>query len=180
LARKSAFVASPEKTLIMDFSLPAIIGLATSLLGGAPAPYDSTPATLLATLYAASAGVEKPLTADDVYSDRLQTLFLEHEIDSQITLASTDDIAPPVDLEPFDPLSLATAPQPVAISEPVVHGRQATATVTFDNASGPVQLSVFMIEQSEGWRIDDIASFDADGQPWLLSLLLSEDPYSRD
>lgn len=164
----------------MDFSIPAIIGFATSLLGATPAPYDSTPADLLAAIYQAPAGIEKPLTADDIYSDRLQSLFLEHEIDHQVTLASIHEVEPPVDLVPFDPLSLGTASQNVAISDPVVRGLQATATVSFDNAAGPVQLSVFLIEQSEGWRVDDIASFDSSGQPWLLSLLLREDPYSRD
>ena len=159
----------------MEFSLPAVIGLVSVLWGGMPAAVDATPQGLIEAVYAQPAA-ERSLQAEDVYSDRLQDQFGIYFANQDATLLTAADITPPIDLVPFDPLSLLASAGPVVISEPVVTGRQATATVTVEKGTGPAQLSLFLVEQDNGWRIDDIASFDAGGQPWLLSWLLRYDP----
>lgn len=160
----------------MDLSWPAIIGLMSTLWGGVPADADATPKGLLEAIYSARAQAERTITEADIYSDQLMLLFAEYHAEQQVTLASSSEVAPPVDLIPFDPLSATLPPRNLVISEPVVLNSQATATVSFEKGSMPVQLSIFMVEQSQGWRIDDVASFDANGQPWLLSWLLRYDP----
>ena len=160
----------------MDFNWPAIVGLVSWLWGGVPADIGNSPQSLLEAIYNPPATAESTLTADEVYSDRLQTLFASYFAEEQTILASTAGEPPPINLIPFDPLSLVTAPGDVSISVPVVTGAQATATVGFTGEDGPVQLSLFMIEQQDGWRIDDVASFNANGQQWLLSWILRYDP----
>ena len=159
----------------MDFSLPAAIGLVTTLLGGTPAAVDATPKSLIEALYAQPIA-ETNLAPSDVYSTRLQTLFADYARNQQATLVAASDAAPPIELIPLDPLTLLSASGPVTLSEPVVDGHQALATVSMTAETGPKQMSLFMVEQTDGWRIDDIASFSSDGQPWLLSWVLRYDP----
>ncbi|MBU1174324.1 MAG: hypothetical protein KKH72_02895 [Alphaproteobacteria bacterium] len=160
----------------MDFGLPMVFGLFATLWGGAPADYDATPKQLLVAVYAPPVVVGKELAPEDIYSDRLQALFDGYFSNEQTLFAAAGNVEPPINLIPFDPLSLVIESGSIAISEPVVSGHQATATVSVTKNGGTSQLSLFLIEQAEGWRIDDIASFDAEGQPWLLSWILRYDP----
>ncbi len=165
----------------MDFSWPALVGLISMLWGGMPADIDSTPESLLEAVYRMSPAAEQQtLGANAIYSDRLLNLFMQHEIDIQVTLAASSTRPPPLELIPFDPLTLGSEPHNVVISEPDIRGHQATTIVSFDNANGPVQLSVFLVEQNAGWRIDDVAAFSGSGDPWLLSRLLQDDTAGAD
>ena len=159
----------------MDFSLPAAIGLVTTLLGGTPAAIDATPKSLVEALYAQPIA-ETALAPADVYSTRLQTLFADYVHNQQAMLIAASDAPPPIELIPFDPLTLLSASGPVTLSEPVVDGQQALAIVSMSTHAGPTQLSLFLVEQADGWRIDDVASFSGGGQPWLLSWVLRYDP----
>lgn len=159
----------------MDFSFASVIGLVSVLWGGSPAAVDATPQGLIEAVYA-QPGDERSLQPDEVYSDRLQDQLATYFANQQATLVASTDASPPIDLVPFDPLSLLASTGPVTISAPVISGRQATTTVNIETGTGPSQLSLFMVEQDNGWRIDDIASFNADGQPWLLSWILRYDP----
>ena len=160
----------------MDFSWPAIAGAVSSLWGVLPAADINDPRAFLDALYAPQPGAERVLTADDVYSDRLETLFDDYAAhETTIQIASTE-APPPVDLEPFDPVSVIAASGPARISEPVIDNHRATAVVSFGTGNDARQLNLFLVEQDDGWRIDDVASTGSDGNPWLLSYLLRYDP----
>lgn len=160
----------------MDFSLAAVIGLVAALWGGMPANADANPRSLIEAVYSQPATEAEALTPEQVYSNRLQRLFADYFRNQEATVLATSEDPPPIDLIPFDPLSLVASSGAVAISDPVMGDRQATITVDIEREAGPSQLSLFLVEQDDGWRIDDIASFDADGQPWLLSWILRYDP----
>jgi len=165
-----------RKGWVMDFSFAAIIGLVTAIWGGMPADADANPKSLIEAIYSQPATEAEALTADDVYSTRLQGLFAGYFRNQDTTILTASGEAPPINLIPFDPLSLVASSGQVEISEPLMGDRQATITVDIERDSGSSQLSLFLIEQDDGWRIDDIASFDAGGQPWLLSWILRYDP----
>ena len=149
---------------------------ADDLGGSGPAEVDASPRGLLEAVYASPASAEDILDADEIYSDRLQYLFKSYFSEAHLTPASANLAPAPVNLVPFDPLSLAVAPSQVNISEPLIENSYATANVNFDSDEGPVRLSVSMIEEAEGWRIDDVASFGDGDKQWLLSWMLRYDP----
>lgn len=159
----------------MDINFPALLGMVSSLWGGGAV--DSDPQAFLRHIYEPPASETVALAEDDIYSHRLLSLFDAYHDEARFTLTAADVGEAPVELVPFDPLSLGQSPRDLTISEPVVSDNRAMADIHFTSASGPVQLSVSMIEQEDGWRIDDVASFggDQDNQ-WLLSWLLQYDP----
>lgn len=158
----------------MDFSFPAVIGMVSVLWGGG-AP-DTGPKAFLEHVYDPPTSEQTALTQNEIYSDRLLDLFDHYHKEARLTLTSAPADPGPVELVPFDPLSLGQTPTDLKISDPVIRDDHAMADISFDANSGPVQLSVSMVQEDGSWRIDDIASFGGDGQQWLLSWLLQYDP----
>ena len=65
----------------------------------------------------------------------------------------------------------------LSIGEPVVMGDTATVTVSFHNFDQPTLLSLSLVKEAGGWKVDDVASLGG-GQHWLLSWVLQYDPFS--
>lgn len=64
----------------------------------------------------------------------------------------------------------------VVIGEPVITGDRAVSTVSFHNFDHLSLISVAMVREADGWKVDDVASL-AGSQNWLLSWLLQYDPF---
>ena len=65
----------------------------------------------------------------------------------------------------------------LAISDPVTSGDHAVATVSFHNFDHMSLMSLSLVKEADGWKVDDVASL-AGTQNWLLSWLLQYDPFS--
>lgn len=63
----------------------------------------------------------------------------------------------------------------VTVGEPAIIDDRAVVNVTYHNFDQPRLLSIAMIRESEGWRVDDVASMGKE-EHWLLSWALTYDP----
>lgn len=157
----------------MDLSL---FGLVPMLFGGAPA---DTPRALLDSIYQPlMAGEQQNIEAH--YSAHLQEL-----VAANLELNVLDGSGSPVDpgapgIVEFNPFlnGYDTGLTHLQVSEPILSGDTAVTLVGFDNAEGASILSVSMIREDDGWKIDDIASVGA-GEKWLYSWLLQYDPFAQ-
>lgn len=111
------------------------------------------------------------------YSVRLKAIFdqaIENDIfasdaamgGSEFTLeAAFNPFLPDVNALLFD----------VAIGEPSVIDDRAVINVSYHNFDQPRLLSIAMIREGDGWRVDDVASMGNEDH-WLLSWALTYDP----
>ena len=63
----------------------------------------------------------------------------------------------------------------VAIGEPAIIDDRAVVNVSYHNFDQPRLLSIAMIREDDGWKVDDVASM-GDEDHWLLSWALTYDP----
>lgn len=154
-------------------SLLLIIGFT-----GAASAYDSPKALVEAIYQPYSAGQKHDSGLEQFYSLRLKELYaanLERQSIDQKG-AAVDPDAP--DMLTFDPFiegqnSLLLN---LVIGEPVLNGDRAVSTVSFHNFDHLSLISVAMVREADGWKVDDVASL-AGSQNWLLSWLLQYDPF---
>lgn len=104
------------------------------------------------------------------YSERLRGLV------SANALGQSEGKAEPIE---FNPLIGAQSSllRDLAISAPVVNRDRALVTVSFTNFDHAALMSLSLVKEADGWKVDDIASF-GDGENWLLSWLLQYDPFA--
>lgn len=160
----------------MDFGIGAALALVGTLWSG-PADPNADLKAFVASLYDPQPA--HTLAADEVYSDRLQALMEAHRNGAHVTAIAAGEHQPPAELLDFNPLENMQGGS-VTIGEPVVSGDHALISVATTTEDTPVQLSLSLIHQTDGWRVDDVASFGADGRQWLLSWLLQYDPAAAD
>ena len=139
--------------------------------------YDD-PKSLVSAIYAPYLSGQKHPNIEAFYSVRLKQLFADN-----VLRQGTDETGAPVDLEapgavPFDPFIEGTNAHilDVAIDDPVVMGERALTIVSFYNFDEPLLLSIAMLREADGWKVDDIASMGRT-ENWLLSWLLQFDPF---
>ncbi len=63
----------------------------------------------------------------------------------------------------------------VAIGEPAIIDDRAVVNVSYHNFDQPRLLSIAMIREDDGWKVDDVASMGNEDH-WLLSWALTYDP----
>ena len=63
----------------------------------------------------------------------------------------------------------------VAIGEPAILDDRAVVNVSYHNFDQPRLLSIAMVREDGGWRVDDVASMGNEDH-WLLSWALTYDP----
>ena len=146
-------------------------------LAGAASAYDD-PKALLDAAYAPYLVGSRHEALEQVYSERLKGLYA-----ANLERQSTDPAGRPVDpnapdMLTFDPLieGQNSLLLDLMISPPVLLGERALATVSFHNFDHTSLLSIAMVREADGWKIDDIASM-AGSENWLLSWLLQYDPF---
>jgi hypothetical protein len=65
----------------------------------------------------------------------------------------------------------------LSVGTPVGNNEQAIVTVSFGNFGAISLLSLALVKEADGWKVDDIASL-GEGENWLLSWLLQYDPFA--
>ena len=148
------------------------------LLFPAAAQAFDEPKALLDAIYAPYQSGKKHESLDSFYSNRLKGLFIDHAnrvTDDVMALADGQDAVPSRIFNPFLDSDNALLLD-VKISDPVVLGDNAVATVSFHNFDHPSLLSIALVKESDGWKVDDVTSTGA-GENWMLSWLLRYDPW---
>lgn len=152
-------------------------------LASAPAVAFDNPKDLVAAIYAP---YQTPGAAEQdpaqYYSERLKGLVSGHAAsatDKLLSSAPTDQdtgpVAPALSFNPFINAQHALL-MDLAVAEPVVVADKAMVSVSFHNFDQATLLSLSLIKDADGWKVDDVASLGA-GEHWLLSWLLQYDPF---
>jgi hypothetical protein len=154
-----------------------LVVLFALLLPAAAYAFDD-PRALLSAIYEPYQQGKRHESLDPFYSNRLKGLFIDHA--NRVT-ADVSALAPDTDAvqdRSFNPFldSDNALLLDVSIGEPVVLGDNALATVSFHNFDHPSLLSIAMVKESDGWKVDDVTSTGA-GENWMLSWLLMYDPW---
>ena len=141
-------------------------------LWAAPAFAYDDPKALVDAIYApyTTLGVAREQDPAQFYSERLRGLVAANA-------AATGENAPPV-LE-FNPFIGATQAllRDLSVGTPVGNNESAIVTVSFGNFGEISLLSLSLVREADGWKVDDIASL-GQGENWLLSWLLQYDPFA--
>ena len=148
------------------------------LIVPAAAQAFDTPRALLDAIYQPYQAGKTHESLDPFYSNRLKGLFIDHanRATGDVTpVAAEVDASPDRTFNPFLDSDNALLLD-VAIGEPVVLGDNALATVSFHNFDHPSLLTVAMVNEADGWKVDDVTSTGA-GENWMLSWLLIYDPW---
>jgi hypothetical protein len=145
---------------------------------GASSAYDS-PKSLVEAIYQPYTSGQKHDGLEKFYSMRLKDLYasnLERQTVDQEG-AAVDPDAP--DMLSFDPFieGQNSLLLDLVIGEPVMVGDRAISTVSFHNFDHMSLISVAMVREADGWKVDDVASMGG-SQNWLLSWLLQYDPFA--
>lgn len=154
-------------------SLFIILGLA-----GAAQAFDS-PKALIGAIYEPYLGGARHDSLEQFYSERLKELYAQN-LEQQSVDATGEAIDPNApDMLAFDPFieGQNSLLLDLVIGEPVTNGDRSVVTVTFHNFDHTSLISVAMVREADGWKVDDIASLGG-GENWLLSWLLQYDPFS--
>lgn len=146
-------------------------------LGGAAMAHDS-PKGLVEAIYQPYQAGSKHAGLEQFYSVRLRELYaanLERQSVDAIG-ASLDPDAP--DMLNFDPFieGQNALLLDLVIGEPVVNGDRAVASVSFHNFDHRSLITIAMVREADGWKVDDVSSMDG-SENWLLSWLLQYDPF---
>ena len=147
-------------------------GLLLVLATMTPAWAYDDPKALVDAIYApyTTLGVAQDQDPAQFYSERLKGLVALN------ATAAGDNPAPVLDFNPFIGAKQALL-RDLAIGTPVGNNEQAIVTVSFGNFGDISLLSLALVKEADGWKVDDIASL-GEGENWLLSWLLQYDPFA--
>lgn len=167
---------------VWDMTILRSLGIAGMLFVGlfvSGAQAFETPRQLIDAIYAPYQSGKVHDSLQPFYSERLQGLFVEHaarSADVEPVALSKADTPSATDFNPF-----LDADYPllfdVKVSEPAELGDYAIATVAFHNFDHPSLLSIAMVREADGWKVDDVTS-TGEGENWMLSWLLRFDPWN--
>lgn len=134
--------------------------------------YDD-PKALVEAIYApyTTLGVAQEQDPAQFYSERLKGL-----VAANAAGATAENAAPLLEFNPFIGAKQALL-RDLSIGTPVGNGEQAIVTVSFGNFGDISLLSLSLLKEADGWKVDDIASL-GEGENWLLSWLLQYDPFA--
>ena len=163
------------------------IGLLAALLVAAlsgPAFAFDDPKALVEAIYAPyqTPGAAADQDPAQYYSERLRGLVSGHAakaagnlLDAQVSAENTGPVAPALSFNPFIDAQHSLL-MDLAVGEPVVQKNKALVTVSFTNFDTATLLSLSLVHDPDGWKVDDVASL-GEGENWLLSWLLQYDPF---
>jgi hypothetical protein len=155
------------------------LGALTALLLAFPAVAFDDPRSLVEAIYQPYVNGQQHVNLGQFYSTGLKQLFLDHanaraqELD--VTGSVPTEIEPVLTFNPFIDADNALLLD-VRIGEPVMIGDKALVTVGFHNFDQPTLLSLSLIKEPDGWKVDDVTSTGGE-QKWMLSWLLLYDPW---
>jgi hypothetical protein len=133
--------------------------------------YDD-PKALVDAIYApyTTLGTASSQDPAQYYSERLRGLVAAN------AAAAGDNPAPVLDFNPFIGATQALL-RDLSVGTPVGNNERAIVTVSFGNFGEISLLSLALVREGDGWKVDDIASLGS-GENWLLSWLLQYDPFA--
>ena len=138
-----------------------------------PAVAYDDPKALVEAIYAPYTvlGVAQDQDPAQYYSERLKGLVAANAVG-----ATAENAAPVLEFNPFIGAKQALL-RDLSIGTPVGNAEQAIVTVSFGNFDDISLLSLSLLKEADGWKVDDIASL-GEGENWLLSWLLQYDPFA--
>jgi hypothetical protein len=154
-------------------------------LVAAPAFAFDDPKALVAAIYAPyqTPGTAQQQDPAQFYSERLKGLVSSHAAKATADVlsnpdagADTGDAAPALSFNPFIDAQHSLL-MDLSIGEPIVMADKAMVAVSFHNFDQATLLSLSLVKDPDGWKVDDVASLGA-GEHWLLSWLLQYDPFN--
>lgn len=156
----------------------AIVAAALVLAPGAhAAEVFSTPRELVAAIYD-DYNLGRTVADPSVYySARLKgilDLAIENDVFASDAAMSGSEFTLDAVFNPFLP-DVNALLFDVSISEPSIIDDRAVVNVSYHNFDQPRLLSIAMIHEEGGWRVDDVASMGNE-EHWLLSWALTYDP----
>ena len=154
--------------------------LAALVLPASANAYDD-PKALVTAIYAPYlSGQQQQDDLNPFYSARLKQLFAEHAgqatASQMMASAGQAEAAAGIGFNPFIDADNALLLD-LVIGEPAIIGEQALLTVSFHNFDHPSLLTLSMVREADGWKVDDVSSMGA-GEHWMLSWLLQYDPWN--
>lgn len=152
---------------------------------GSAMAYDD-PKALVQAIYQPYVDGQKQSDPSQYYSARLKQLYaqsLAHHSEAAIDNGAQPPTLPTPqahDLLSFDPFIEGDNAliNDLTIGEPQVMGDRATVAVSFHNFDHASLLSLALVKEPDGWKVDDVAALGG-GENWLLSWLLQYDPFSE-
>ncbi|HTO28326.1 MAG TPA: hypothetical protein VL017_07020 [Devosia sp.] len=111
------------------------------------------------------------------YSTRLKAVFdqaIENDVFASDAAMSGSEFTLNAVFNPFLP-DINALLFDVAIGEAAVIDDRAVINVSYHNFDQPRLLSISMIRENDGWKVDDVASMGNEDH-WLLSWALTYDP----
>jgi hypothetical protein len=157
--------------MMMRYLLAVVLTLAAS-----PVWAFDTPRALVEAIYAPyqTLGAAQAQDPAQYYSERLRGLVAANAMTGILDEGDAPEV---LDFNPFIDGTQSLL-RDVVISDPVVARNRALVSVSFQNFDAVSLLSLSLVQEADGWRVDDIASM-GDGENWLLSWLLQFDPYAQ-
>jgi hypothetical protein len=111
------------------------------------------------------------------YSARLKAVFdqaIENDVFASDAAMSGSEFTLNAVFNPFLP-DVNALLFDVAVGEPAIIDDRAVVNVSYHNFDQPRLLSIAMIREDDGWKVDDVASMGNEDH-WLLSWALTYDP----
>jgi hypothetical protein len=161
----------------MRFSI--LIGTLAGLATAFPAVAFDTPRELVDAIYQPYLAGQQHSDLGAFYSSELKQLFAVNAANVAADVDTTASIGvddPAVSFNPFIDATNAHILD-VAIGEPLIIGDQALVIVSFHNFDQPTLLSLSLVREVDGWKVDDVTSMGGE-ENWMLSWLLKYDPWS--
>lgn len=112
------------------------------------------------------------------YSERLKGLFddaVANKVFTNDAAMSGAEFTPATVFNPFLPEDQSALLFDLAIGEATTLDNRAVVNVSYHNFDQPRLLSIAMIREGDGWKVDDVASLGTEDH-WLLSWALAHDP----
>jgi hypothetical protein len=140
--------------------------------------YDD-PKALVSAIYAAYQPGQPAGDAAQFYSKRLTALVDQH-LDEKIAesdaLMQGEAVPATAPFNPFMPDASALLFD-LAIGEPTTLADHALINVSYHNFDQPRLLSIALVKEDGGWKVDDISAVGSEDH-WMLSSILTYDPHS--
>jgi hypothetical protein len=156
-----------------------LLGALAALAMAFPALAYDDPRSLVEAIYQPYMNGQQQANLAQFYSAGLKQLFLDHANakaqEQDVTGSVPTDIEPALGFNPFIDGDNALL-HDVKIGEPVIVGDKALITVAFHNFDEPTLLTLSLIKEPDGWKVDDVTSTGGE-QKWMLSWLLLYDPW---
>jgi len=140
--------------------------------------YDD-PKALVSAIYDAYQPGKAARDPEQFYSKQLTALVDQH-LDDKIAESDAtmqgEAVAATAPFNPFMP-DVSALLFDLAIGEPTTLADRSVVNVRYHNFDQPRLLSIALVKEDGGWKVDDVSAVGADDH-WMLSSILTYDPHA--